>query len=446
MLRQNGYMTAWIGKNHNTPAWEASEAGPFDRWANGFGFDYFYGFNGGDMNHWNPTLYENRNLVPASTDPNYYLTTDLADKSIAWVRKVKSISPDRPFFLYVAPGATHAPHHAPKEWIDKFKGKFDMGWDQYREETFARQKKLGVIPPETKLTKRSEGLPAWDSLNADQKRLYARMMEVFAGYGASVDFEMGRIIDAVKQLPGADNTLFIYIAGDNGSSAEGGLEGTLNENLFFNGFPDKWEDELKVIDELGGPKHYNHFPAAWAHAMDTPFQWTKQVASHFGGTRNPMIVSWPAKIKDKGGLRDQFMHVIDVVPTIYELTGITRADRPQRGAAGADRGDQLRVHLRRREGQEPADDAVLRDGCQPGNLSRGLDGLGPVLPALAVRSRRVRPRQAEVGALQHRRGLQPGQRRRSGKSGKAARTAGPVVGGGGEVQRPPARLARRRTV
>jgi arylsulfatase len=323
VLRQNGYMTAWIGKNHNTPAWETSEAGPFDHWANAFGFDYFYGFNGGDMNHWNPTLYENRNLVPASTDPNYYMTTDFADKSIAWVRKVTSISPDKPFFMYFAPGATHAPHHVPKEWIDKFKGKFDMGWDQYREETFARQKELGVIPPETKLTKRSEGLPAWDSLNADQKRLYARMMEVFAGYGTSVDFEMGRVIDAVKQLPGADNTLFIYIAGDNGSSAEGGLEGTLNENLFFNGFPDKWEDELKVIDELGGPKHYNHFPAAWAHAMDTPFQWTKQVASHFGGTRNPMIVSWPAKIKDKGGLRNQFLHVIDVVPTIYELTGIT---------------------------------------------------------------------------------------------------------------------------
>ena len=323
VLRQNGYMTAWIGKNHNTPPWQTSEAGPFDRWANGFGFDYFYGFNGGDMDHWHPILYENRNLVPASTDPNYYLTVDLADKSIAWVRKVKSISPDRPFFLYVAPGATHAPHQVPKEWIDKFKGKFDMGWDQYREETIARQKKLGVIPPDTKLTKRSEGLPAWDSLNADQKRLYAHMMEVFAGFGASVDFEMGRIIDAVKQLPGADNTLFIYIAGDNGSSAEGGLEGTLNENLFFNGFPDKWQDEMKAIDELGGPKHYNHFPAAWAHAMDTPFQWTKQVASHFGGTRNPMIVSWPAKIKDKGGLRDQFMHVIDVVPTIYEVTGVT---------------------------------------------------------------------------------------------------------------------------
>jgi arylsulfatase len=323
VLRQNGYSTAWIGKNHNTPPWDTSDAGPFDRWANGLGFDYFYGFNAGDMNHWNPILYENRNLVPASTDPNYHLTEDLADRSIAWVRKMKSIAPDRPYFLYVAPGATHAPHHAPKEWIEKFKGKFDDGWDRYREETLARQKKLGVVPENTKLTERSHGLPAWDSLNADQKRLYARMMEVFCGYGAHVDHHMGRVIDAVKQLPDADNTLILYIAGDNGSSAEGGLEGSLCENMFFNGFAEKWQDNLKAIDELGGPKHFNHFPSAWAHAMDTPFQWTKQVASHFGGTRNPMIISWPARIKDKGGLRTQFTHTIDIVPTLYEVCGIT---------------------------------------------------------------------------------------------------------------------------
>ncbi|MGC4001954.1 MAG: arylsulfatase [Pirellulales bacterium] len=323
VLRQNGYNTAWIGKNHNTPPWDTSDAGPFDRWANGLGFDYFYGFNAGDMNHWNPVLYENRNLVPASPDPNYHLTEDLADKSIAWVRKMKSIAPDKPFFLYVAPGATHAPHHAPKEWIEKYKGKFDGGWDNYREETLARQKKLGVVPANTKLTERSAGLPAWDSLNADQKKLYARMMEVFCAYGAHVDHHMGRVIDAVKQLPDADNTLFIYIAGDNGSSAEGGIDGSLCENMFFNGFAEKWQDNIKAFDELGGPKHFNHFPSAWAHAMDTPFQWTKQVASHFGGMRNPMIVSWPAKIKDKGGLRTQFTHTIDIVPTIYEATGIT---------------------------------------------------------------------------------------------------------------------------
>jgi len=323
VLRQNGYMTAWIGKNHNTPTWEASAAGPFDHWANGLGFDYFYGFNAGDMNHWNPVLFENRNLVPASSDPNYYLTTDLADHAIAWVRKVKAISPDRPFFLYVAPGATHSPHQVPQDWIAKFKGKFDMGWDQYREQTLARQKKLGVVPQDTQLTARSRGLPAWDTLVPDQKRLYAHMMEVFAAYGANCDYHMGRIVDAVKQMPGADNTIFIYIAGDNGSSAEGGIEGSVNENLFFNGFAEKWQDNLKVIDELGGPKHFNHFPAAWAHAMDTPFQWTKQVASHFGGTRNPMIISWPARIKDQGGLRSQFMHVIDIVPTLYEVTGVT---------------------------------------------------------------------------------------------------------------------------
>lgn len=323
VLRQNGYMTAWIGKNHNTPPWETSAVGPFDRWANGLGFDYFYGFNAGDMNHWNPTLFENRDLVPVSTDPNYHLTSDLADRAIDWVRKSKSIAPDRPFLLYLAPGATHSPHHAPADWIARFKGKFDMGWDKYREETLARQKQLGVVPQTTKLTQRSEGLPAWDSLNADQKKIYARMMEVFAAYGAHVDHHMGRVVEAVKQLPDADNTLFIYIAGDNGASAEGGLEGSINENLFFNGFAETWQDNLKAIDDLGGPKYFNHFPSAWAHAMNTPFQWTKQVASHFGGTRNPMIVSWPARIKDKGTVRSQFLHVIDIAPTIYELAGIT---------------------------------------------------------------------------------------------------------------------------
>jgi arylsulfatase len=323
VLRQNGYMTAWIGKNHNTPAWETSAAGPFDRWANGLGFDYFYGFNAGDMNHWNPILFENRNLVSASNDPNYHLTPDLADHAIAWVRRVKSIAPDKPYFLYVAPGANHSPHHAPKEWIDKFKGQFDGGWDKYREDTLARQKMLGVVPANTQLTPRSAGLPAWDSVNNGQKKIYARMMEVFAGFSAHCDHEMGRVIDAVKAMPGADNTIFIYIVGDNGSSAEGGIEGSVNENLFFNGFPEKWQDNLLAIDDIGGPKYFNHFPSAWAHAMCTPFQWTKQVASHFGGTRNPMVVSWPTKIKDRGGLRQQFLHTVDIVPTLYEAIGVT---------------------------------------------------------------------------------------------------------------------------
>lgn len=323
VLRQNGYMTAWLGKNHNTPAWETSAVGPFDRWANGLGFDYFYGFNAGDMNHWDPVLFENRNLVPKSPDPNYHLTEDIADHAIEWVRRSTSIAPDKPFFLYVAPGANHSPHHAPKEWIEKFKGQFDGGWDAYREATLKRQIELGVVPAGTKLTARSEGLPAWDSLEAGQKKVYARMMETFAGYAAHVDHHMGRVVDEVKKLPNAENTIFIYIVGDNGASAEGGLEGSLNENLFFNGFPEKWEDNLAHLDEIGGPKWFNHFPSAWAHAMCTPFQWTKQVASHFGGTRNPMIISWPKRITDKGGLRTQFLHTIDIVPTLYEAIGIT---------------------------------------------------------------------------------------------------------------------------
>src|SRR5262247_4090156 len=250
VLRQNGYMTAWIGKNHNTPVWETSAAGPFDRWANGMGFDYFYGFNGGDMHHYYPVLFEDHTLVPPSKDPNYHLTTDIANHAIAWVRKVKSIAPDRPYFLYVATGATHAPHHTPPEWVAKFKGQFDAGWDVYREQTLERQKKLGVVPKDTQLTERSKGLPAWDSLNADQKRLYARMMEIFAGFGSHVDHEMGRVVDAVKRLPDADNTLIIYIAGDNGASAEGGLEGSVNVNLIDTGSTEKWQDNLKVLDEL----------------------------------------------------------------------------------------------------------------------------------------------------------------------------------------------------
>lgn len=322
ILRQNGYATAQIGKNHNTPPWETSEVGPFDRWPSGLGFDYFYGFNGGDTSQFEPILYEGHSLVPRSKDPNYHLTTDLADHAIAWVNKEKAIDPQRPFFLYVAPGATHSPHQPPADWRDRFKGQFDMGWDKYRELTLERQKKLGVVPQDTQLTPRPTDLPAWDSLQPEQKRLYARMMELFAAYGAHADYEMGRVIDAVRKLPNGDNTLIIYVVGDNGASAEGGMDGRTNENSIFNGVQESWQSNLKVIDELGGPKHFNHFPAAWAHAMDTPFQWTKQVASHFGGTRNPLIIAWPAKIKDKGGLRSQFHYVTDITPTILEAAGI----------------------------------------------------------------------------------------------------------------------------
>jgi arylsulfatase A-like enzyme len=326
ILRQSGYATAWIGKNHNTPAWETSEVGPFDRWPSGLGFDYFYGFNSGDTSQFEPVLFENRNRVPRSADPGYHLSRDLADHAIGWMQRSKAIDPARPFLLYVAPGATHTPHMAPKEWIDKFKGQFDMGWDRYREITFERQKKLGVVPQNARLTPRPASLPAWDSLKPDQKRLYARMMEAFVGFGAHVDYEMGRVLDAVATLPDADNTLIIYILGDNGASAEGGLDGAVNELAGFNAVFEPVESALKVVDELGGPKHYNHFPAGWAWAVDTPFQWTKQIASHFGGTRNPAVISWPAKLKEKGGVRTQFHHVIDIMPTVLEAAGVRAPD------------------------------------------------------------------------------------------------------------------------
>lgn len=322
VLRQNGYATAWLGKNHNTPPWDINPRGPFDNWPNAWGFDYFYGFMGGQTSQWDPMLYENHSLVPRSTDPNYHLTTDLVDHAIQWVDNVQGV-PGRPYFLYFAPGATHAPHHAPKEWIDKFKGKFDAGWDKYREEAFARQKKLGVVPADTKLTPRPKEIPAWDSLEPDQKKVAARMMEVFAGFTAHTDYEVGRLLDALRARPDWENTLVIYIVGDNGASAEGGLNGTIDEVGYYNGVELPWKASLQHLDEIGGRTLHNHFPVAWAWAMNTPFQWTKQVASHFGGTRNPMVVSWPARIKNKGGLRSQFHHVIDIAPTIYEVSGIT---------------------------------------------------------------------------------------------------------------------------
>jgi arylsulfatase len=322
VLRQYGYATSWFGKNHNTPDWETSQVGPFDRWPSGLGFDYFYGFMGGDMDQWQPTLYENHQLVPRSADPDYILTHDLVDQAIAWLRRTRSIDAEKPFFLYMSTGATHAPHHVKPEFIAKFKGQFDTGWDVYREQTFERQKKLGVVPQGAQLTPRPAELPAWDSLSADQKRLFARMMEVFAGFTAETDFEMGRLLEVVRALPDADNTMIFYEVGDNGASAEGGLVGLLNENSFFNGVPESLADNLAHVDEIGGPKHFNHFPAGWAWAMNTPFQWTKQIASHLGGVRNPLAVSWPARIKDRGGIRPQFHHVVDVAPTIYEAVGI----------------------------------------------------------------------------------------------------------------------------
>jgi arylsulfatase len=324
VLRQNGYNTAAFGKWHNTPDYETSAVGPFDRWPTGLGFEYFYGFLGGDTNQWSPALVENtQRIAPPTNNPDYHLTPDLVDHAIAWIHSQQSIAPDKPFFTYLATGATHAPHHAPKAWIDKYQGKFDQGWDKLREETFARQKQLGVIPANAQLTPRPKELPAWDSLSPDDQKIYAHEMEVFAGFLAHTDHEVGRLIDAIDQIGELDNTLIFYIVGDNGASAEGGLAGSVNELKVFNKVPESREQLLASLNDLGSPKTFNHYHAAWAWAGTTPFQWTKQIASHFGGTRNPLIIAWGDKIKDQGGLRSQFHHVIDITPTIFEAAGIT---------------------------------------------------------------------------------------------------------------------------
>jgi arylsulfatase len=325
VLKENGYNTSWFGKMHNVPDWMSSQAGPFDLWPSGLGFEYFYGFIGGDSDQWHPALYENtRPIEPYLGHPDYILDHDLADKAIAWMQMQHALAPSKPWLLYYATGTAHAPHHAPKEWIAKYKGQFDQGWDMVREETLARQIKLGVVPPNTQLTKRPEQIQAWDSLSDDQKRLYAHMMEVYAGALSYADNQIGRLVDAVEQSGQLDNTLVIFMMGDNGASAEGTLQGTTNEvGTAGNGVQESLPYLLSMMDELGGPKTYNHYPVGWAHAMDAPMQWTKQVASHFGGTRNGMVISWPARIKDRGGLRSQFCHVIDIVPTIYEAAGIT---------------------------------------------------------------------------------------------------------------------------
>ncbi len=325
VLRYYGYNTSWYGKNHNVPDWQTSPAGPFDLWPTQLGFNYFYGFIGGDTDQWHPALFDGTTPVedPGHGDPNYILDRDLADRAIAWIRMQKSVAPQRPFLAYYATGTTHAPHQAPREWIAKFRGRFDQGWDKVRDETIARQKQLGIVPPNTRLTARPAELPAWDSLSLDQKKVYARMMEVYAATLAYADDQIGRVIDAVQQLGELDNTLIIYIQGDNGASGEGTLQGSTNEVATnANGVTETLPYLLSMMDQLGGPTTYNHYPAAWAHAMNAPFQWTKQVASHFGGTRNAMVISWPKRIKAKGEVRTQFHHVIDVVPTIYDVVGI----------------------------------------------------------------------------------------------------------------------------
>ena len=322
MLRLNGYSTAAFGKYHETPPWEVSTSGPTDRWPTRSGFDKFYGFIGGETNQWSPYIFDGVTHVETPRDPNYHFTTDMTNQAIAWVRSQQALTPDKPFFVYFATGATHAPHHVPKEWIAKYKGRFDKGWDKVRDDTLARQIKLGVVPAGTKLAPKPADIKDWDKLTANEKKLFARQMEVFAAFGAHTDHEVGRLVKAVEDMGEMDNTLFLYIVGDNGSSAEGGMVGMFNEMTYFNGVHESVGDILKHYDDLGGPNTFNHFAAGWAVAGNTPFTWTKQMAADFGGTRNPLVVHWPKGIKAKGELRSQFHHIIDIAPTVLEAAGL----------------------------------------------------------------------------------------------------------------------------
>jgi len=326
-LKLNGYSTAQFGKCHEVPVWETSPMGPFDQWpAGGGGFEYFYGFIGGETNQYYPAIYEGTTPIepPKTPEEGYHFTEDMTNKAIKWARQQKALMPDKPFFMYFAPGACHAPHHVPKDWIDKYKGKFDQGWDKLREEIFTRQKALGVVPGDAELTKRPEEIPAWEQMPKELRPILARQMEIYAAFLEHTDHHVGRLVDALKDLEVLDDTLVFYIIGDNGASAEGTLNGTFNEMAMLNGMAavETVEFLKSKIEDFGGPKAYNHYAVGWAHAMDTPYQWTKQVASHWGGTRNGTIVHWPKGIKAKGEIRSQFHHVIDIAPTILEAAGL----------------------------------------------------------------------------------------------------------------------------
>ena len=325
-LRLNGYSTAQFGKCHEVPGWEVTPVGPFHQWPTGSGFEHFYGFVGGEANQYYPGLYEGTTAVepPKTPEEGYTLTEDLANRAITWVRQQKALMPDKPFFMYFAPGATHAPHHVPEQWSDKYRGAFDAGWDALREQTIERQKQLGVVPEDAVLTTRHDEIPAWDEMSDVLKPVLARQMEIYAGFMEQTDHEVGRLIDAIDDLGVLDDTLVFYIIGDNGASAEGTINGCFNEMPVLNGMPDIETEEflLSKIGDFGTPKAYNHYAVGWAHAMCAPYQWTKQIASHWGGTRNGTIVHWPNGLGDEGGVRNQFHHVIDVVPTILEAAGL----------------------------------------------------------------------------------------------------------------------------
>jgi arylsulfatase len=322
VLRQNGFNTGFFGKTHEVPAWEISSVGTQDRWPTRSGFEKFYGFIGGETNQYAPTIYDGITQVEPPDDPDYHFTVDMTDQAISWLSYQNTLNPDKPFMMYYAPGATHAPHHVPKEYADRFKGQFDQGWDKLREETLARQIALGVVPQGTKLAPKPADIKDWETLSADEKKLFTRQMEVYAGFAAHTDEQIGRVVEALRDMGELDNTVLVFIAGDNGASAEGQMNGMFSEMTYFNAVPEKVEDMLKHLDQWGGPETYPHMAAGWAVALDAPFSYTKQVGSDFGGTRNGMVLHWPKGITAKGEVRSQFTHVIDVAPTVYELTSI----------------------------------------------------------------------------------------------------------------------------
>ena len=440
-LKLNGYSTAQFGKCHEVPVWETSPVGPFDAWpTGGGGFEYFYGFIGGEANQWYPTLYEGTTPVEPKKTPEegYHFMADMTDKAIAWVSQQKALAPDKPFFVYFAPGATHAPHHVPREWADKYKGKFDQGWDKLREETIARQKALGVVPADCQLTARHAEIPAWDDMPEALKPILRRQMEVYAGFLEYTDHHVGRLIDGLKKLNILDDTLIYYITGDNGASAEGTLNGAYNEMANFNGLAALETPEflMERYEKLGGPESYNHYAVGWAHAMNAPYQWTKQVASHWGGTRNGTIVHWPNGIKAKGEIRSQFHHVIDVAPTILEAAGLPEPvsvngvqQRPIEGVSMLYSFDDANA-AERHETQ------YFEMFGNRGIYHKGWTAVTQARHALGARGPEDRgPRRRRLGALRHQQGLEPGQRPRQTNAGEAARAAATVADRGDALQR-----------
>jgi arylsulfatase A-like enzyme len=433
-LKLNGYSTAQFGKCHEVPVWETSPMGPFDAWpSGGGGFEHFYGFIGGETNQYAPAIYDGTVPVEPDRTPEegYHFTEDMTNRTIDWIRQQKALMPDKPFFTYYAPGATHAPHHVPIEWSAKYKGDFDDGWDALRERTLARQKELGVIPEDAELSARPEEIPSWDEMPDELKPVLARQMEVFAGFLEHTDHHIGRVIDALEELEVLDDTLIYYIVGDNGASGEGTPNGTFNELMSLNGAAALETPEFMAerIDKFGTPEAYNHYAVGWAHAMDTPYQWTKQVASHWGGTRNGTIVHWPAGIKSKGEVRAQFSHVIDVASTVLDVAGIP-APTFVHGV------QQMPLH-----GKSMAptfDDAVLRDVRQPRHLPQGLDRSDAPQHSLGDGNGAPRLRRRRLGALRPG-GLDPVERSGLRAAGEAGRAAEALPDRSDPLQRPAAR-------